>query len=115
MWWNRSRTPAKSESGRVDECLLRVAEMEQELEKVFNLLSKINGRLRQRERRADSESDRNDSDNGDHSGDRMPDFVAPIQSSSPAGGSEPSSSLMSPVLSKEQLRQLARQRGLLRA
>lgn len=115
MWWNRSKTPSGSENGEIRELQLRVAAIETDFEKVFNLIAKINGRLRQRDRRADSQSDRDDSDGGDNTGDRMPDFVAPIQSSASTSGAEQSSSLMPPVLSKEQLRQLARSRGLLRS
>lgn len=112
MWWNRSKTPSKSEDGRIRDLEIAVAEMSADFEKVFNLIAKINGRLRQRERRADESERGRDSESGDGGDQPMPDFVAPIQTG--ARGEEQSSGLTLPAFSKEQLRQLARQRGLLR-
>lgn len=115
MWWNRSKTPSGSESAEIRELQLRVAAIETDFEKVFNLISKINGRLRQRERRADLDTGGADTDSGGDGGERMPDYVAPIQANANREGVEQSSSLTPPAFSKDQLRQFARQRGLLRS
>ena len=112
MWWNRSKTPPKSQEGQLRELQVAVAEMQGDFEKVFNLIAKLNGRLRQRDRRA-LESERAGDGEGDSDGtERLPDLVAPIQAA-PAGEERRSDSLTAPVFSKDQLRSFARQRGLL--
>lgn len=116
MWWNRSKTPPRSQEGQLRELSQRVAEMESDFEKVFNLIAKINGRLRQRERRADIAADRDDSFDAGDGGDRAPDLVAPIQpvETRPENSGRDSAFLMPPTYTKEQLREFARQRGFLR-
>lgn len=111
MWWNRSKTPQRTDSGQIRELSQRVAEMESDFEKVFNLIAKINGRLRQRERRADAGGDGEDTVTLGDGSDVRPEFVAPI----PAKGEHRSSDspVIPPSYSKDQLRQLARSRGLL--
>lgn len=110
VWpWNRSKTPLRTDSGQLRDIQVRMAEMEADFEKVFHLIDKINGRLRQRERRADLDGDRGAAEGGGDGGDDRPEFVAPLQAE---GAGPSSSSLTLPVYSKEQLRQFARQRGL---
>ena len=112
MWWNRSKTPPRSQEGQLRELSQRVAEMESDFEKVFNLIAKINGRLRQRERRADESERGVGDDTGSDGGERLPDFVAPIQAVA-KGEERRSDSVTPPAFSKDQLREFARQRGLL--
>lgn len=103
IWpWNRPKTAQRTDSGQLRDIQVRIAEMEADFEKVFHLLEKINGRTKQRVRRdapADEETEV-----------EQPEYVMPTSTQEAPRSGSPT---ITRTVSKEELRQRARARGLL--